>query len=98
MWSAEDADLDVALALQAIGKDAQRDGLAGTGDAGDEGEAALADELLGAPAELLGASRHVQRLDGHVGCERVPLEAVESQHLLVHEPSPSSSFASSLGR
>ena len=52
---ADDADLDVALVAEALGEDAQRDGLAGAGRAGDEGEAALADELLDAPAERLDA-------------------------------------------
>ena len=76
----------------ALGENAQRDGLPGAGGAGDEGEAAFADELLDAPAERLDAARHVQRLDRHVGCDRVPLQAVESQHLLVHGVSPSSSL------
>ena len=48
---ADDADLDVALCAKALGEDAQRDRLAGAGRAGDEGEAAFADELLNAPAE-----------------------------------------------
>jgi CoA-transferase family III len=60
--------------------------------------AAFADELLEAPAERLDAARHMQCLDRHVGRERVPLQAVESQHLLVHGVSPSSFLASSLGR
>ena len=88
----DDADSDVALRAEALGENAQRDGLPGAGGAGDEGEAAFADELLDAPAERLDAARHVQRLDRHVGCERVPLQAVESQHLLVHGVSPSSSL------
>src|SRR5271157_4272166 len=41
------------------------------------------------------AAADVQGLDGHVGSERVPLEAVEGEHLPVHGASPSSS---SLGR
>ena len=60
---ADDADLDVALGFEAIGEDAQGDGLAGAWRSGDEGEAALADELLGAPAEGLGSAADVQRLD-----------------------------------
>jgi len=92
---ADDADLDVALGLQPVGEDAQGDGLAGSGRAGDEGEAAFADELLGAPAEGLGAAADVQRLDRHVGGKGVPLEAVEGEHLFVHDPSP---WSSSLGR
>ena len=34
--------------------------------------------------------RDVQRLDRHLGRERVPLEAVEGQQLLVHRVSSSS--------
>ena len=52
---ADDADLDVALLAEALGENAQGDGLAGAGRAGDEGEAAFADELLDAPAERLDA-------------------------------------------
>ena len=92
---ADDADLHVPLGLEPVGENAQGDGLADAGRAGDESEAALADELLGAPAEGLDAAADVQGLDGHVGSERVPLEAVEGEHLPVHEASPSSS---SLGR
>jgi len=92
---ADDADLHVAPRLQPVGENAQGDGLAGAGRAGDHGEAAFADELLGAPAEGLDAAADVQGLDGHVGSEGVPLEAVEGEHLPVHEASPSSS---SLGR
>jgi hypothetical protein len=98
LGSRDDADPCVTLVAEALGEDAQGDGLARTGHAGDEGEAALADELLDAPAERLDAARDVQRLDRHVGGEGVPLEAVKREHLLVHEPSPSSSLVSCLGR
>jgi hypothetical protein len=89
---AEDADLDIALSAEPLGENAQRHRLAGAGRAGDEGEAAFADELLDGPAERLDASAEVERLDRHVGSERVPLEAIEGQHLLVHVSSPSWSF------
>jgi hypothetical protein len=89
---AEDADLDVALSCEPLGENTQRDRLAGAGRTGDEGEATLADELLDAPAERLDASADVKGLDRHVGSEGVPLETIESQHLLVHLSSPSSSF------
>ena len=55
----EDADLDVAQGGEPLGEDAQRDRLAGARVAGDEGEAALAGELLDAPAE--GLDRGVRR-------------------------------------
>ena len=81
---ADDADLDVALGAKALGEDAQGDRLAGAGRAGDEGEAAFADELLDAPAERSMRRVTCKRLDRHVGCERVPFEAIEREHLLVH--------------
>src|SRR5205807_5052655 len=87
---ANDADLDVTLRAEPLGEDAQRNRLAGAGCAGDEGKAALANQLLDAPAERLDAPRDMQRLNRYVGCERVPLEAVEGEQLLVHVSSPSS--------
>jgi hypothetical protein len=90
--TADDADLDVALRCESLGEDAQRDRLAGAGSAGDEREAALASELLDPPAERLDARRDAQRLDRHVRGERIPLEAVEREQLLVHVSSPCSSF------
>ena len=41
----------VALRAEALGEDAQRDGLAGAGGECDEGEAAVADELLDVPTD-----------------------------------------------
>src|SRR5260370_39782136 len=73
----DDADLDVALRAEALGENAQRDGLAGAGGAGDEGEAAFAGELLDAPAERLDTARHAQRLDRHGARGRGPLQAGE---------------------
>ena len=49
---ADDADLDVALSVEPLRKNAQRDRFAGAGRAGDEGEAALADELLDAQSSV----------------------------------------------
>ena len=45
------ADLDVTLLGEPLGENPQGDRLAGAGRAGDEGEAAFADQLLDAPAE-----------------------------------------------
>src|SRR6267378_1891797 len=61
---------------------------------GDEGEAAFANQLLDAPAKRLDAPRDMERLDRHVGRERIPFEAIEREQLLVHVSSP----CSSLGR
>jgi hypothetical protein len=86
------ADLDVTLLREPLGEKAQSDRLAGAGSAGDEGEAAFANQLLDTPAERLDAPRDMQRLHRHVGSERVPFEAIEREQLLVHVSSPSSSF------
>jgi len=90
LGTADHADLDVALRREPLGENAQRHRLAGAGRAGDEGKAAFAGELLDPPAERLDLRRDTQRLDRHVGGERVPLEAVECEQLLVHVSSPSS--------
>src|SRR5258708_4978763 len=76
------------------GEKAQGDRLAGAGSPGDEGEAAFATQLLDAPAERFDAPRDMERLHGHVGRKRIPLEAIEREQLLVHVSSP----CSSLGR
>jgi hypothetical protein len=69
---------------KAIGKDAQGDGLADAGGAGDEGKAAFTGKLLDPPAERFDALGGVERLDRHVGGEGIPFEAVERQQLLAH--------------
>src|SRR5262249_35756248 len=66
-----------------LARDAQRDGLACARTSSAESKTALGGELLAPPAEGLDARRHVKRLGRHVGSERVPLEAVECQQLLV---------------
>src|SRR5260221_9867721 len=88
------ADLDVTLLRESLGEKAQGDRLAGAGSPGDEGEAAFANQLLDAPAERFDAPRDMERLHGHVGRKRIPLEAIEREQLLVHVSSP----CSSLGR
>ena len=87
---ADHADRHVALRRQRCGQDAQGGGFAAAGRAGDQGEATFAGELLHPPAEQFQARGDVQRLGRHVGGERVPFEAVEREHLVVHASSPSS--------
>jgi hypothetical protein len=55
-----------------------------------QGEAAFAGELLHAPTESFQARGDVQRLGWHVGSERVPLQTVQREHLVIHASSPSS--------
>jgi len=59
------ANRDVGDARKPIGEQAQGDALAGTGIAVDHREAAFSDlGVLDAPAEVLHARRHVDRLGG----------------------------------
>ena len=53
----EDADHDIAQGREARGEQAQGDGFAGAGVAEDDGEAALAREVLDAPAEAARGGR-----------------------------------------
>ena len=82
--AAEYPDLYVALRRQPLGEHAQRHRLAQPGQPGDQGKAALADELLDAPAERLQAGADVERLDRYLGSKGIPLQAVQRQQLLVH--------------
>ena len=75
--TADHADGDIAQTGQPLGQDAQRHRLAGTGRAGDEGEAALAHLAFEAQAEMLDARRDEERLGGQFGQKGIPLEAEE---------------------
>jgi len=90
LWAADHANLHVTLGGKRCGQDAQDGGLAGAGSAGDEGEAAFAHELLDPPAERFQAGGDMQRRGRHGGSERIPFEAVQREHLVVHASSPSS--------
>jgi hypothetical protein len=68
-----------------IRRPAQGGRLTAAGHAGDQGEAAVAGELLDPPAERFQTRGDVQRLGRHVGRERVPFEAAQREHLVVHE-------------
>ena len=87
---ADHADLDVAFARQSVGQDAQTGGLAGSRIAGDDGKAALGDQMADAAAEGVDARRDMQRLGRHAGGERIPFEPVEGEQRLVHGSVPSS--------
>ena len=83
--AAEDADLHVALAPRPLGEHAQRDRLA---------HARAAPVTRAKPPSPTSCSTRqqndsrrradVERLDRHVGSERVPLQAIQRQQLLVH--------------
>ena len=78
------ADGDVRQLSQALAEQAQGDALAGAWVAGDHDEAAVGDADLDAPNEGVDLGRDVQRVEGHVGPERVELETVQTLELGVH--------------
>jgi hypothetical protein len=78
-------DGEIGQPRQALGQQTQRHAFARARVAVDHREAALADQpLLDAPAEVLEARRHMDRLGGHLGREGVPLEPVEGEQFGVH--------------
>jgi hypothetical protein len=88
------ADDDVAQGRELLGQQAQRGALAGADVAGDEREAAVHDEVLDAPCEVLDAGGLAQRLDGDVLEERVPLEAVQRGQLAcIHQVTSLGTYA-----
>jgi hypothetical protein len=87
----DDADHDVAERGEPRGDDTQGGGLADTGVAADEGEAALAHQVFQPPAEVLEPGRDDKRFRRDLGRERIPLEPVELQERTIHQ-------ASSVGR
>src|SRR5262245_11551464 len=96
LWTFDDSDHHVADCLQPFRQEPQGHRLARSRVAGDEGKAAVLDQALDTPAEALHLLGDEERLGGDVGCEGVPLEAVEGEELLrVH---PSTSFLSGFGR
>jgi hypothetical protein len=78
-------DGEIGQPRQALGQQTQRHAFARARVAVDHREAALADQpVLDAPAEVLEARRHMDRLGGHLGREGVPLEPVEGEQFGVH--------------
>jgi len=80
----QDADLDVGKGLKVMSEQAEGSGLAGAGVSGDECEASLSYLMLHAPAEVLEAGRGPKGLDGDVGGEGIPLEAIEGEQPVIH--------------
>ena len=82
----EGADGEIGQPAEPVGEEAEGDGLAGAGLAGDEGEAAFADEaLLDAGAKELDLRRHEQGFQRQLDGEGIPLEAIEGQEFLGHD-------------
>ena len=88
----EHAELDIAQSRQPLGEYAQRHRLAQPREPGDQGEAALAHELLDAPAERIQARPDVERLDRDLGGKRIPLQSIQREQFLVHDCSDGSSL------
>ena len=79
-------------AAETIGEQAEGDALSGAGLAGDQGEAALAHEMLFDPdAEAVDGGAGHEAVDRQIGGERVPLQAVQREQFAVHDVSPRSS-------
>src|ERR1700747_1510882 len=88
---AERGDHEFVLPPQALGEQPQHHTLATAGIAGDEGEAALAQQaMFDAPAEAVNLTADQQRLGGHFRRERIPFESIEREQLLVHDGGSSS--------
>ena len=95
----ERCDAQPLGALGALGEQAKGDALAGAGLAGDEGEAALAYQmLLDAAAEALDSRGGHEAVERQVGGERVPLQAIEGEQLAIHQRSPCSPSVPGPGR
>ncbi len=85
LWMGQHTDGQIGESGQALGQQAQGDTLAGAGIALDHGEAALTHQgLFDPPAEVLQLRRDAQRLERQFGGEGVPLQAIQSQQLMVH--------------
>ena len=85
---AEHADGQIGALGQPVGEHAQSDAFAGAGVAVDQGEAALAHlGLLDAPAEVLQLRCDEQRFGGEFRREGIPLQAIQSQQLMIHSDS-----------
>jgi hypothetical protein len=81
----EGADGEIGQPAQPFGEQAQGDGLAGAGVAGDQRKAALADKaLLDARAEEVDLRGHAEGFERQLDGERVPLQTIEGQQFLGH--------------
>ena len=81
-------DHEIAVARQPLRKQAQNHALAGARLPDDQGEAAVADQMLvDAPAEAFDARRDEQRFGRQFGREGIPLEAVKREQSTFHRPS-----------
>ena len=97
----EHADGDIAQLTQPATEQAQGGALAGARVAEGQGEAAFADLLLDAPAEVLQGRGHPEGGGGDFRREGVKLETVEGEELFIHEGlalSVGEEVISSLGR
>jgi hypothetical protein len=72
----------VAQSPEAMGHDAQGNGLAEPWRAGDEREATLVNLVFHAVDEMLELGRNEERFGGHVWSEGIPFEAVQRLEFL----------------
>jgi hypothetical protein len=87
LGAGQDADIDVGEHGEVVGQQTEGDGFSGARVASDECEAALADLLLHAPAEVIEPGGVPEGFDRDIGAEGVPLETVKAQELVGHSSS-----------
>jgi hypothetical protein len=84
----EDAHDELGLKGETLGEKTKNDTLSRSRLTGDKGKAALSAEgQLELPEEALDGGRPAKGFEGHVGRERVELEAEEVEQFLVHDSS-----------
>jgi hypothetical protein len=88
LGSGEDAGLSLRESGEVMSEEAETDGLAGAGIAGDESESTVADEAFHAPAEVIELRRAPQGRDWDIGGKGVPLEAEKGKQLMEDPPPP----------
>src|SRR5271169_193102 len=85
LWPADHADLDVALAGQMIGEDAQGSRFAGAGLSRHQSKAAFGSQMADASPERVDARANMQGAGRHGGGEGIPFEPIEGEQGLVHD-------------
>ena len=83
--AAQNADAQIAQAVQVLSQEPQRGTFAHARIACDQSEAALADLLFDAPAEALDLGWRPEGGDRCLGGEGIKLQAIEIKQSFVHE-------------
>ena len=75
----DDADDDITEPIESLLQESEGDALAGAGVAGDHHVAAVGDAEFDTAQERVKGRRDVDRLDRHVGTERMELQSIGLQ-------------------